>query len=52
MVPELSHRKADNLYGRLMETNKHHKVVHRLPSEEQVATWIAEAKKLPKVIEY
>lgn len=51
-VTELSHRKPDNLYKTLAEVNKKQKAVHRLPTESQVGTWISEASKLPKIVEY
>jgi hypothetical protein len=51
-VPELSHRRADNLHAHLTEVNARQGIVHRLPSAAQVAVWIAEADKLPKLIEY
>lgn len=51
-VPELAQRNASNLYAKLMEVNKMKRLVRQLPSESQVADWIAQAKKLPRVIKY
>jgi len=51
-VPELAQRTAANLYARLMEVNQAKKLVRRLPTQAQVEGWIAEARKLPRVIMY
>ncbi|MCY4043691.1 MAG: DUF4332 domain-containing protein [Cellvibrionales bacterium] len=49
-VPELANRKADNLYAKLHEVNKKKHFVKRLPSEKEVAHWVSEAKRLPKMV--
>jgi predicted flap endonuclease-1-like 5' DNA nuclease len=51
-VPELAQRNASNLYAKLVEVNDKKRLVRQLPSESQVADWIAQAKKLPRVIKY
>lgn len=51
-VPELAQRNAENLYAKLVETNKEKKLVRRLPSQAQVSDWVAQAKALPRVITY
>lgn len=51
-VPELARRNPENLHQQLNETNKQKKIVRRLPSLEQVRGWIADAKGLPRAIEY
>src|SRR5512137_1568737 len=51
-VPELAQRKAANLTQKIEEVNKVKKLVRKLPVESQVADWIAQAKKLPRVINY
>lgn len=51
-VPELAQRNPANLYEKLVEVNKAKELVRRLPSAAQVATWVAEAKSLPRKIEY
>ncbi len=51
-IPELAQRKAANLLQAMSETNSKKKLVRRLPVESQVADWIAQAKKLPRVITY
>ncbi len=51
-VPELRQRKASALYEALVKTNEVKKVVRKLPTAEQVADWINQAKTLPRVIEY
>jgi predicted flap endonuclease-1-like 5' DNA nuclease len=51
-VPELRQRKAETLYEALVQTNKEKKMVRKLPTMEQVADWVEQAKSLPRVIEY
>ena len=51
-VVELSHRAADNLYQKMLEVNAEKKVVRRPPTKAQVADWIEQAKKLPRVVNY
>jgi predicted flap endonuclease-1-like 5' DNA nuclease len=49
-VPELAQRVAANLHPKLVEVNTARHLVGHLPSEGQVAAWIAEAKTLPRVV--
>jgi len=51
-VVELSNRKANNLYAKMVETNVAKKKVRKLPTENQVEDWVSQAKKLPRVISY
>ena len=51
-VVELSNRKADNLFQKIMETNAAKKLVRRPPVMKQVQMWVEEAKKLPRKVEY
>ncbi len=51
-VVELAQRNPENLYRALVEMNRAKKLVRRLPSQDQVADWVAQAKALPRVIEY
>jgi predicted flap endonuclease-1-like 5' DNA nuclease len=51
-IPELAQRKAANLAAKIVEVNKVKKLVRKLPVESQVADWIEQAKKLPRVITY
>jgi uncharacterized membrane protein HdeD (DUF308 family)/predicted flap endonuclease-1-like 5' DNA nuclease len=51
-VVELAHRNAANLYTKLVEVNEGEDLVEALPSEEEVADWVAQAKELPRVITY
>jgi predicted flap endonuclease-1-like 5' DNA nuclease len=51
-IPELAQRKAENLFKKMNEVNAAKKVVRRLPVLSQVADWIEQAKKLPRVINY
>jgi predicted flap endonuclease-1-like 5' DNA nuclease len=49
-VPELAQRVAAHLHAKLVEVNTKRPLVGHLPSEGQVAGWIAEAKTLPRVV--
>ena len=49
-IPELAQRKAANLYKKMEEVNAAKKLVRRLPTPAQVEDWVAQAKKLPRVI--
>lgn len=51
-VPELSQRNAENLHAKMVKINQEFKLVRKLPSIEQVQTWIAQAKELPRMIIY
>ena len=51
-VPELAQRNPANLYQKLVETNQAKSLVRRVPGANQVADWIAQAKSLPRVLEY
>jgi len=51
-IPELAQRKAVNLIQKMTAVNKEKKLVRKLPVEAQVADWIEQAKKLPRVITY
>ena len=51
-VVELAQRNAENLYEKMVETNRMKKLVRRLPSARQVADWVRQAKSLPRAINY
>ena len=51
-VPELAQRKAEHLSRKLVEVNQLKRLVRKLPAEKQVAQWIEQAKRLPRVITY
>lgn len=51
-VPELAQRNAENLYNKMVEINKERELVRRLPAQGQVAEWIEQAKKLPRMLTY
>ena len=45
-------RNAENLLVKINELNEERDLVKRLPSLGKVAEWIAQAKELPRVINY
>jgi predicted flap endonuclease-1-like 5' DNA nuclease len=51
-VPELAQRNPENLYQALVAVNLKKQLVRRLPSQNAVGDWVAQAKKLPRVITY
>lgn len=51
-VPELAQRNPENLYPKLVEVNQQKRLVRQLPSQRQVADWVAQAKVLPRKIFY
>ena len=51
-VPELAQRNAENLTKKMVEVNEASQLTRRTPSPAEVEKWIAEAKTLPRRIEY
>jgi len=51
-VPELAQRNAGNLHMLLVEINSRRKLVRRMPTEDELKDWIAQAKALPRMINY
>ncbi len=51
-VVELSKRVASHLYVKMVEVNQVKNLVNGMPGEKKVEGWIAQAKKLPRVVTY
>ncbi|MEM3061729.1 MAG: DUF4332 domain-containing protein [Candidatus Bathyarchaeia archaeon] len=51
-VIELSKRDPENLHAKMLEVNKEKKLVRRAPTLNEVKSWIKQAKKLPRKVEY
>ena len=51
-VVELAQRKGSNLFDKMVEINQSKKLVRKLPTKGQVEDWVAQAKKLPRVVKY
>jgi predicted flap endonuclease-1-like 5' DNA nuclease len=51
-VPELAQRNAENLTKKMEEVNGEKKLVRRTPSLKEVEGWVAQAKELPRALEY
>jgi predicted flap endonuclease-1-like 5' DNA nuclease len=51
-VPELAQRNAENLAAKMKEINDEKKLTRVVPSADTVAGWVAQAKELPRAIEY
>lgn len=51
-VPELAQRNAANLTAKMEEVNEAKNLTRKTPSATEVEKWIAQAKELPRIIEY
>ncbi|MEE4178346.1 MAG: DUF4332 domain-containing protein [Bacteroides sp.] len=51
-VPELGQRNAENLTKKMEEVNLEKKLVRRTPALKEVEDWVAQAKELPRALEY
>ena len=51
-VPELAQRKPENLQAKMSEINADKKLVRKVPSLAQVQDWVAQAKKLPRLVSH
>ncbi|MCC6419224.1 MAG: DUF4332 domain-containing protein [Gemmataceae bacterium] len=51
-VPELAQRSPANLHKKLVEVNEEKKLTRRVPTENQVTAWVAEAKTLGRKVNY
>lgn len=51
-VAELANRKPANLHQKLAETNTAKKLVRRVPTAQEVENWVAQAKQLPRAVQY
>ncbi|MFY7811880.1 MAG: DUF4332 domain-containing protein [Flavobacterium sp.] len=51
-VPELATRKPENLTAKMEEVNAEKNLTRRTPSLKEVEGWVAQAKELPRVLEY
>ena len=51
-VKELAQRNPENLFNAMVETNQAKKLVRLVPAQSKVTDWVAQAKELPRVVEY
>jgi len=51
-VPELAQRNAENLLSKMTEVNEAQNLVQKIPTASQVQDWVAQAKVLPRAINY
>ena len=51
-VAELAQRNPENLFATLAAKNEEKKLVRKMPTQRQVAAWVAQAKTLPRVVSY
>jgi predicted flap endonuclease-1-like 5' DNA nuclease len=51
-VPELAQRNGANLAQKLVEINESKQLTRRTPTPAEVDKWVAEAKTLPRMLEY
>jgi len=50
--PELAQRNPENLQTKMAEINEEKNLVRKIPSVSQVEDWVAQAKQLPRAINY
>lgn len=51
-IVELSKRVPKNLFDKMVEVNDKKKLVRKMPTAEQIADWVDQAKKLPRKVSY
>jgi predicted flap endonuclease-1-like 5' DNA nuclease len=51
-IPQLATRNAENLTVKMQEVNDERNLVRKVPVLSQVQDWIAQAKELPRILEY
>jgi predicted flap endonuclease-1-like 5' DNA nuclease len=51
-VPELAQRNPAELAKKIAEVGKAKHLTHRTPTEAEVTKWVAQAKTLPRMLEY
>ena len=51
-VAELSKRIPEELYKKMVEVNQAKKLVRKIPTQADVKSWVEQAKKLPRAVEY
>jgi predicted flap endonuclease-1-like 5' DNA nuclease len=51
-VPELAQRNPENLHAKMTEVNDEKNLVRKVPAVSQVQDWVAQAKELPRAINY
>jgi len=51
-VVELAQRNPHNLFEKMRAVNAEKELVRRLPTEGQVSDWVAQAKALPRIVNY
>ena len=51
-VPELAQRNAENLHRKMNEVNEEKNLVRKTPALSQVEDWVAQAKELPRAVNY
>jgi predicted flap endonuclease-1-like 5' DNA nuclease len=51
-VKELAIRRPENLYAKLVEINAEKNLAGRAPTQNAVEDWVAQAKDLPRKLEY
>ncbi len=51
-VKELAQRRPDNLHAKIREVNEKEGLAKRIPTPADVENWVAQAKKLDKVLSY
>lgn len=51
-IVELGNRNAERLYQAMVKINDQKRLVRKMPTQAQVADWIAQASALPRILTY
>ena len=51
-VKELAQRNPENLYKAMKEVNEQKRLVRLVPAQKAVASWVGQAKTLPRAVHY
>jgi len=51
-VKELAQRNPENLYNTMKEVNEKKRLVRLIPAQKMVASWVEQAKSLPRAVHY
>jgi predicted flap endonuclease-1-like 5' DNA nuclease len=51
-VVELAKRDAKKLYEKMLAVNMKKNLVNQVPGRKQVSKWVAQAKRLPRIVKY
>ncbi|MFH1185921.1 MAG: DUF4332 domain-containing protein [Chloroflexota bacterium] len=51
-IVELAKRDSKKLYEKMLAVNKKKNLVNQMPGRKQVGKWVAQARRLPRIVKY